>query len=121
MRTMHDPIRIGSWHPRSNQLAPWSDASATVVLAIIALTVIAYSAAVVRLMMQETELIFRTAAARADTRPAFPYTQIDLARADGARQFAWRIERAEPKGQTDMTVATGCCISMATPPPLPAG
>ena len=47
-------------------------------------------------MMQETELIFRTAAARADTRPPFPYTQIDLARNDGARQFAWRIEGAEP-------------------------
>ena len=28
----------------------------------------------VRLMTQETELIFRTAAARADTKPAFPYT-----------------------------------------------
>jgi fermentation-respiration switch protein FrsA (DUF1100 family) len=65
-----------------------------VVFAIIALTVIAYSAAVVRLMMQETELIFRTAVARADTRPTFPYTQIDLPRTDGARQFAWRLERA---------------------------
>ena len=65
-----------------------------VVLAIIVLTVIAYGAAVVRLMMQETELIFRTAVARADTRPTFPYTQIDLPRTDGARQFAWRLERA---------------------------
>jgi fermentation-respiration switch protein FrsA (DUF1100 family) len=65
-----------------------------VVFAIFALTVIAYGAAVVRLMMQETELIFRTAVARADTRPTFPYTQIDLPRTDGARQFAWRLERA---------------------------
>ena len=45
-------------------------------------------------MTQETELIFRTAVARADTRPAFPYTQIDLPRTDGARQFAWRLDRA---------------------------
>lgn len=65
-----------------------------VVLAIIALAIVAYCAAVARLMMQETELIFRTAAARADTQPTFPYAQIDLPRADGARQFAWRIERA---------------------------
>jgi uncharacterized protein len=64
------------------------------VLAIIVLTVIAYGVAVVRLMMEETELIFRTAVARADTRPAFPYTQIDLPRTDGARQFAWRLDRA---------------------------
>jgi fermentation-respiration switch protein FrsA (DUF1100 family) len=55
---------------------------------------VAYGAAVVRLMMQETELIFRTGAARADTRPAFAYEQIDLPRSDGARQFAWRMERA---------------------------
>jgi len=65
-----------------------------VALAIIALAVVAYGAALVRLMTQETELIFRTAAGRADTRPAFPYTQIDLPRTDGARQFAWRMERA---------------------------
>ncbi len=43
-----------------------------IVLVIIALAIVAYGAAVVRLMMQETELIFRTAAARADTQPTFP-------------------------------------------------
>lgn len=65
-----------------------------VILAVVALAIVAYGAAVVRLMMQETELIFRTAAARADTRPAFAYEQVDLPRSDGARQFAWRMERA---------------------------
>jgi fermentation-respiration switch protein FrsA (DUF1100 family) len=65
-----------------------------IVLAILALSIMAYGGAVIRLMMQETELIFRTGAARADTRPPFPYTQIDLPRPDGARQFAWRVERA---------------------------
>jgi fermentation-respiration switch protein FrsA (DUF1100 family) len=72
---------------------PKSRRARQIVLAIIALASVAYGAAVVRLMMQETELIFRTAAARADTQPTFPYTQVDLPRADGARQFAWRVER----------------------------
>jgi pimeloyl-ACP methyl ester carboxylesterase len=63
------------------------------VLAILALAILGYGAAVVRLMMQETELIFRTSVAKADTRPSFPYTHVDLPRADGARQFAWRMER----------------------------
>jgi dipeptidyl aminopeptidase/acylaminoacyl peptidase len=64
--------------------------------ALIALVVVAsgaYAAAVVRLMTQETELIFRTGAARADTQPPFPYERVELPRTDGARQFAWRIER----------------------------
>jgi hypothetical protein len=44
-------------------------------------------------MTQETELIFRTDGAKADVRPSFPYEQIDVPRADGARQFAWRMAR----------------------------
>jgi fermentation-respiration switch protein FrsA (DUF1100 family) len=56
-----------------------------------------YTAAIVRLMLQETELIFRTRDARADTRPNFPYEQVDLPRADSARQFAW-VMRQDPQG-----------------------
>jgi hypothetical protein len=63
------------------------------ILAIGALAVVTYGAAVVRLMLQETELIFHTSVAKADTPPPFPYSQIELPRADGARQFAWRMER----------------------------
>ena len=64
-----------------------------ILIVLVALAVGAYAAAVVRLMIEETELIFRTAAARADTPPSFPYEQIDVPRSDGLRQFAWRIER----------------------------
>jgi pimeloyl-ACP methyl ester carboxylesterase len=70
--------------------------------ALIALIVIAsgaYAAAVVRLMTQETELIFRTGAAHADTQPPFPYERVELPRADGARQFAWRIEGKPADGK----------------------
>ncbi len=65
-------------------------------LALIAVVAIAsgvYAAAVVRLMTQETELIFRTANAPADHKPPFPYEQVDLPRAGGARQFAWSMQR----------------------------
>ena len=71
-------------------------------LAVIALVAIAagvYATAVVRLMTQETELIFRTGAARADTQPPFPYERVDLPRNDGARQFAWRMESGSIDGR----------------------
>ena len=69
--------------------------------AVVLMGALAYAAAVVRLMIQETELIFRTDVARADTRPSFPYEQIDLPRADGARQFAWRIEKDKADATAD--------------------
>ncbi len=73
-------------------------------LALIALVAIAsgvYAAAVVRLMTQETELIFHTELAKADTKPPFAYEQVDLPRTDGARQFAWRMEREQPGSNGD--------------------
>jgi uncharacterized protein len=74
-----------------------------VALAVVAAGV--YAAAVVRLMTQETELIFRTAAARADTRPSFEVQQVDIPRSDGARQFGWRMHRdkADPPTVDDET------------------
>jgi fermentation-respiration switch protein FrsA (DUF1100 family) len=62
-----------------------------IAIGLVLLVVAAYAAAVVHLMVSETELIFRTAAARADTQPPFPYTRIDVPRGDGAAQFGWRI------------------------------
>jgi len=75
-----------------------------VAVVLLVLAALAYAAAVVRLMLQETELIFRTAAARTDGLPTFPYEQIDVPRADGVRQIAWRVEAAQP---SDMTATNG--------------
>ena len=61
---------------------------------LVGILVFLYAAALGYLMVQETRLIFRTDVARAETRPQFPYQQIDLSRADGERQFAWRMEQA---------------------------
>ncbi len=66
-----------------------------VLLALLVLAVVGYGGAIVHLTIQETELIFRTSVARADTRPPFAYTQVDLPRADGVRQFAWRVPGSE--------------------------
>jgi uncharacterized protein len=70
-----------------------------IAVAIILIVACTYAAATVRLMLQETELIFRTAVARTDGTPTFPYKQIELPRADGVRQIAWRVEaEAERQG-----------------------
>jgi fermentation-respiration switch protein FrsA (DUF1100 family) len=51
--------------------------------------VLGYAAAVLWLSTQETRMVFEARSTLAAGRPAFPYEQIDLPRADGARQFAW--------------------------------
>jgi len=74
------------------------------------LIVCAYAAAIVDLMMRETTIIFRTDVARADARPAFPFEQVDLPRADGARQFAWVMRAAsglEARGPVESRVRDG--------------
>ncbi len=53
----------------------------------------AYAAAIMYLITSETSLIFKTDVARSDTRPAFPYAQVMLPRADRVQQFAWAMER----------------------------
>jgi uncharacterized protein len=62
-----------------------------VLVTLVLLCVFAYGAAVAHLMTQETELIFRNGAARADRRPTVPYQQVDIPRTDGGRQFGWVI------------------------------
>jgi fermentation-respiration switch protein FrsA (DUF1100 family) len=62
---------------------------------LVSLIAFGYSAAIVHLMLRETELIFRTGDARADTRPPFSYEQVEIPRGDGARQFAWQMTQGE--------------------------
>ena len=67
----------------------WSPRPLRVLLSLLALVVLGYAAAVLWLMTQETRLVFQAGRTLAAGRPSFPYEQIDLPRADGARQFAW--------------------------------
>jgi fermentation-respiration switch protein FrsA (DUF1100 family) len=57
------------------------------------LVALCYLSAVLWLMLQETRIVFQAGAALAAGRPTFPYTQTDIPRADGARQFAWVMTR----------------------------
>jgi dipeptidyl aminopeptidase/acylaminoacyl peptidase len=60
---------------------------------LLAVAALGYGVAVGWLITQETRLVFQAGRSLAIGRPAFPYEQIDLPRADGARQFAWVMRR----------------------------
>lgn len=66
-----------------------------VLLLLLWLAVAGYGAAVVWLMTQETRIVFQAIQTLGDGRPPFPYEQIDLPRADGAHQFAWRMRHGD--------------------------
>lgn len=65
-----------------------------VLLALLATVAVLYAAAIVYLMTQETRLVFQAGRPLSQSRPAFPFTQVDIPRADGAKQFAWVMENA---------------------------
>jgi fermentation-respiration switch protein FrsA (DUF1100 family) len=81
--------------------ARWRFRPLRLLTALIVVCVLGYAAAIVRLMTQEPRLVFRTDVARADAKPAFPFEQIDLPRADRARQFAWVMKRDASAGARD--------------------
>jgi fermentation-respiration switch protein FrsA (DUF1100 family) len=76
------------WRPRPVRLI-------AVLLVIVA---IGYAAAVLYLITQETRLVFQAGRTLSAARPAFPYEQIDVPRADAGGQFAW-IMRARPSDE----------------------
>ena len=73
----------------------WRPRPVRVLIALLVIAAVGYAAAVMYLITQETRLVFEAGHTLSDGRPAFPYEQIDLPRADGARQFAW-IMRTRP-------------------------
>lgn len=56
---------------------------------------LAYAAAMIWLVSQETRLVFQAGRPLGPARPAFAYEQVDLARRDGAPQFAWVMRAGE--------------------------
>jgi uncharacterized protein len=65
-----------------------------VLLSLLAIAAIAYVAAGMWFIRQETRLVFQAGSTLATGRPPFPYEQIDIPRADGVAQFAWVIRPA---------------------------
>jgi fermentation-respiration switch protein FrsA (DUF1100 family) len=82
--------RTATYHgPERRKSERWRPRPVRVLLALLALVVVGYAAVVLWLITQEGRLVFQAGRTLAAGRPAFPYEQIDLPRADGARQFAW--------------------------------
>jgi fermentation-respiration switch protein FrsA (DUF1100 family) len=61
--------------------------------AAVMLMALAYAAAMVFLVTQETRLVFQAGRPLGQSRPSFVYEQVDLQREDGARQFAWMMKQ----------------------------
>jgi uncharacterized protein len=59
---------------------------------------VAYVAGAVWLMSQETQIVFRAGRTLGSARPAPPLQQVDIARPDGLRQFAWEMRTANGNG-----------------------
>ena len=57
--------------------------------------IVLYCAGVAWLMWRESAIVFAAPAQLGARRPHAPFEQIDLARADGARQFAWVMRSTE--------------------------
>jgi uncharacterized protein len=68
-----------------------------IVGALVALVVLAYSAALVWLVTQETAIVFRASRPLGEARTGFPYEHVVLPRQDGARQFAWVMRNPEAR------------------------
>ena len=66
-----------------------------VLLSLLVIAAAGYAVAVVWLIGRETRLVFDAVQTLAATRPAFPYDQIDIPRADGAHQFAWVMRHGD--------------------------
>jgi uncharacterized protein len=63
---------------------------------VLGLGVLAYLGAILYLVSQETRLVFQAERPMAESRPPFPYEQVDLPRSDRARQFAWVMRASDP-------------------------
>ena len=68
-----------------------------IVLALVATLGACYIAAILWLMSQETRLVFQAGRPLSESRPSFPFTQVDVPRSDGARQFAWAMENPDAR------------------------
>lgn len=80
-----------------------------------ALTVgVGYAAAVLWLISQETRLVFQPTPL-GSLRPGFRYEQVDIPRADGARQFAWVMPHPDGAARAWILYLHGNAATIAGP------
>ena len=72
----------------------WRPQPLRVLLTLVVTLALGYGIGVLYLITQETRLVFQAGQTLGTARPPFPYEQIDVPRADGARQFGWVMRSA---------------------------
>ena len=72
----------------------WRPQPLRVLLTLVVTVALGYGIGVLYLITQETRLVFQAGQTLGTARPSFPYEQIDVPRADGARQFGWVMRSA---------------------------
>lgn len=72
----------------------WRPQPLRVILTLFVTVALGYGVGVLYLITQETRLVFQAGQTLGTARPSFPYEQIDVPRADGARQFGWVMRSA---------------------------
>jgi fermentation-respiration switch protein FrsA (DUF1100 family) len=75
--------------PERRKKKRWRPRPLRVLLSLLVVIAIAYSAAVLWLAREESTLVLEAGRTLGGARPPFHYDQVDIPRADGSRQFAW--------------------------------
>jgi fermentation-respiration switch protein FrsA (DUF1100 family) len=82
--------------PERRKQPRWRPRPLRVIVALLLIAAMCYGAAVLYLVTQETDMVFQAGRTLGESRPSFPYEQVDVPRNDGARQFAWIMPTARP-------------------------
>jgi len=80
--------------PERRRQPRWRPRPLRVIVALLLIAAMGYGLAVLYLVSQETRMVFQAGRTLGEARPSFPFEQIDVPRADGAKQFAWIIRAA---------------------------
>jgi fermentation-respiration switch protein FrsA (DUF1100 family) len=86
--------------PERRRQPRWRPRPLRVLLALLVLAVVGYGAAVLYLASRQARVVSRSGRTLGAARPSFPFEQLDIPRADGARQFAWLMP--EPAATADV-------------------
>ncbi len=79
--------------PERRKYQRWRPRPLRVLAVLLVLAAIGYGWVVVWLMTQETRMVFQAGSRLAETRPPFPYEQVELPHYDGTQQFAWMMQQ----------------------------
>lgn len=108
------------WRPRKysgperRQQPRWRPRPIRLIGMLLAIAALGYAGGVLYLITQETRLVFQAGQTLSAARPDFPYQQIDVPRADGARQFAWIMRSGESDDGTWVLFLHGNAATIAS-------